>query len=51
MAVCAFVSWLHGAALIYDFHNFGYTLMALSLGRQHWLVCSPPGMPRIPGPM
>ncbi len=26
------------AALVLDWHNFGYSLMAMSMGRQHWLV-------------
>lgn len=42
MAVVAFACWWHqGAKLIYDWHNFGYTLMAMSLGRRHWLVLTP----------
>ena len=42
MAVVAFACWWHrGARLVYDWHNFGYTLMAMSLGRRHWLVSTP----------
>ena len=39
MAVVAFACWWHHhAKLVYDWHNFGYTIMAQSLGRRHWLV-------------
>lgn len=38
MAVVSFAAWWHNAKLLYDWHNFGYTLMALNLGRNHWLV-------------
>ena len=38
MALCSLAAWWHHAKLIYDWHNFGYTLMMLSLGRGHWLV-------------
>ena len=38
MALCSLAAWWHHAKLIYDWHNFGYTLMTLSLGRGHWLV-------------
>ncbi|XP_047330545.1 UDP-glycosyltransferase TURAN isoform X2 [Impatiens glandulifera] len=31
-------SWLRGSAFIVDWHNFGYTLLALSLGRSSPLV-------------
>lgn len=36
------VAWLaaarHRARLVLDWHNFGFTLMGLGLGRRHWLV-------------
>jgi len=38
MAVVSLAAWWHHARLIYDWHNFAYTLMALNLGRHHWLV-------------
>ncbi|XP_068663311.1 UDP-glycosyltransferase TURAN-like isoform X2 [Aristolochia californica] len=31
-------SWWRNSAVIIDWHNFGYTLLALSLGRNHILV-------------
>mmetsp|Transcript_61631 Transcript_61631/g.115237 ORF Transcript_61631/g.115237 Transcript_61631/m.115237 type:complete len:472 (+) Transcript_61631:102-1517(+) len=31
-------SMLQGAVFIIDFHNFGYSLLALKLGSAHWLV-------------
>ena len=40
MAICSLATWWHSARLIHDWHNFGYTLMAMSLGRRHWLVSS-----------
>ncbi len=38
LAVCTIVAWLRRARLIIDWHNFGYTLMALQMGRRHPLV-------------
>ena len=39
MAVVSLACWWHHhAKLVYDWHNFGFTLMALSVGRKHWLV-------------
>ncbi len=38
MLVCWLAAQRHRAKLIYDWHNFGYTLMAISLGRRHTLV-------------
>ena len=38
MAVCWVTCWWHGAAWVNDWHNFGYTLMGLSMGQRHWLV-------------
>lgn len=38
MAIVSFAAWWHNAKLLYDWHNFGHTLMALNLGRHHWLV-------------
>ncbi len=38
MALCSLAAWWHHAKLIHDWHNFGYTLMAMHLGRRHWLV-------------
>ncbi len=42
MAVVSLAAWWHHARLIYDWHNFAYTLMALNLGRHHWLVRAVP---------
>ncbi|KAK9864044.1 hypothetical protein WJX84_003238 [Apatococcus fuscideae] len=46
MAVCWLACWRHRAALVLDWHNFGYTLMAMSMGRQHWLVRQAEGFER-----
>ena len=43
MAIVSLAAWWHHARLIYDWHNFAYTLMALNLGRHHWLVRAAPG--------
>ncbi len=41
MAVVSLACWWHHRArLVYDWHNMGYTIMAQSLGRRHWLVSS-----------
>ena len=37
--LCVLACWWHKAKLVIDWHNFGYTLMALSMGRRHPLVC------------
>lgn len=36
--VCWFVSRIRGFKLIIDWHNYGHTIMALSLGKNHKLV-------------
>jgi len=36
--VCWFVSRIRGFQLIVDWHNYGHTIMALSLGKNHKLV-------------
>lgn len=38
MAVCWLAARRHRARLVYDWHNFAYTLMALTMGRAHALV-------------
>jgi beta-1,4-mannosyltransferase len=38
MVACWLAARRHGARLIYDWHNFAYTLMALTMGRGHQLV-------------
>jgi len=37
-AVAMVVCWLRGCRLLIDWHNYGYTIMGLSLGYQHVLV-------------
>ncbi|CAN6467419.1 unnamed protein product [Victoria cruziana] len=38
LIVVKFASWLRHSAYVIDWHNFGYTLLGLSLGRSHVLV-------------
>lgn len=38
MLVCWLAAARHRARLVFDWHNFAYTLMALGLGRRHPLV-------------
>lgn len=38
MALCWLAARRHGARLIIDWHNFGYTIMALTMRPGHWLV-------------
>ena len=38
MAVCWLAARLRGASYIIDWHNYGYTILGLSLGTKHPLV-------------
>eukprot|EP00037_Helgoeca_nana_P011710 m.105259 g.105259 ORF g.105259 m.105259 type:complete len:481 (-) comp21003_c0_seq1:67-1509(-) len=38
LPVAAFVAALHGARLVVDWHNYGYTILGLSLGSTHPVV-------------
>ncbi|KAF5826742.1 glycosyl transferases group 1-domain-containing protein [Dunaliella salina] len=38
MAVCWLAALRHKARWAIDWHNFGYTIMGLSMGPNHWLV-------------
>lgn len=38
MLVCKLAALRHGARLVYDWHNFAYTLMAIGMGRRHPVV-------------
>lgn len=38
MLVCRLAALRHRARLVFDWHNFAYTLMAIGLGRRHPLV-------------
>ncbi|KAK9844422.1 hypothetical protein WJX74_002223 [Apatococcus lobatus] len=49
MAICWLACWWHQAALILDWHNFGYTLMGMSMGKRHWLVRQAEGFERFWG--
>lgn len=40
MAVCWAACRWHGAQWVVDWHNFGFTLMGISMGSHHWLVRS-----------
>ncbi|KAG8925902.1 mannosyltransferase [Tulasnella sp. 408] len=37
LAVVQLASWLRGSKLIIDWHNLGYSILALKLGQQHFL--------------
>lgn len=38
MMVLRAAALIHRSQLLFDWHNFAYTIMALSLGNSHWLV-------------
>ena len=38
LPVCWFVCWLRGVPLVIDWHNYGYTILSLTLGPRHLLV-------------
>merc|ERR1712038_2195135 len=38
MLVCWFACRLRGAVFVIDWHNYGYSILSLSLGRKHLLV-------------
>ncbi|CAL1291305.1 unnamed protein product [Larinioides sclopetarius] len=38
LPICWFVSWIKNSFLFVDFHNYGYTILALASGRQSLLV-------------
>lgn len=38
LVVCRLVTWLRKTRLVIDWHNFGYSILALRLGQQHPLV-------------
>ncbi|KAG8969263.1 mannosyltransferase [Tulasnella sp. 425] len=38
LALVQLASWLRGSKLIIDWHNLGYSILALKLGRRHLLV-------------
>lgn len=38
LLVAGAVCWLRGTSLVLDWHNFGYTILALKLGEKHPLV-------------
>ncbi len=38
MAACHLAAVRHGARLVFDWHNFAYSLMAMGMGRRHVLV-------------
>ena len=41
LALCSFACWWYGARLVVDWHNFGYSIMALTMGHTHMLVRLP----------
>lgn len=41
LMLCVVACWWHGAKLVVDWHNFGYTIMGMTMGRRHPLVCYP----------
>lgn len=38
LAIVQLASWLRGSKLIIDWHNLGYSILALKLGQNHFLV-------------
>ncbi|KAF8768301.1 Chitobiosyldiphosphodolichol like protein [Argiope bruennichi] len=38
LPICWFVSWIRNSFLFIDFHNYGYTILALASGKQSLLV-------------
>uniref|UniRef100_F6W713 Chitobiosyldiphosphodolichol beta-mannosyltransferase n=1 Tax=Ciona intestinalis TaxID=7719 RepID=F6W713_CIOIN len=38
LAICCFLSVCNGSKLIIDWHNYGYSILALSLGENHLMV-------------
>ena len=36
--ICVMACWWHNAKLVIDWHNFGYTIMAMTMGQRHPLV-------------
>lgn len=38
LALCSFACWWYGAILVVDWHNFGYSIMALTMRPDHVLV-------------
>ncbi|KAG8982260.1 mannosyltransferase [Tulasnella sp. 427] len=38
LAIVQLASWLRGSQLIIDWHNLGYSILALKLGQRHFLV-------------
>ena len=41
LMICVMACWWHNAKLVIDWHNFGYTIMAMTMGRRHPLVSLP----------
>lgn len=39
LIICIIACWWHDAKLVIDWHNFGYTIMSMTMGRRHPLVC------------
>lgn len=38
LMMCVMACWWHHAKLVIDWHNFGYTIMSMTLGQRHPLV-------------
>ena len=38
MAICSLVAFVNGSTFIIDWHNYGYSILSLSLGNNHILV-------------
>ena len=39
LMLCVVSCWWHGAKLVVDWHNFGYTIMGMTMASRHPLVC------------
>ena len=46
LMICIMACWWHNAKLVIDWHNFGYTIMSMTMGHRHPLVSHSPAAVR-----